>query len=426
MLSFLQLSTFALITAHHAAAHIELLFPPPINSKFDPQTPSGQIDFSMTSPLNPDGSNYPCKGYNTAANIANLNSVATLTAGSPFNVTMTGSATHDGGSCQFAISYDQGTTFAVIDSIIGGCPLTEAYNFDIPSDLPSGKKALFAWTWQNLIGNREEYMNCAVVDVVGSSKSFTGPGLFRANTFPTGDCSTLERQDVVYPNPGKNVQYGAGLSASSPATTLTPCAFNQDTTVTVSPSGSSSSGGSGSDSSPSSSSSSQAAASSAVVPTITSTQAVTTSTQVVATSSQVAVSSISQSVSFTSGAGGKVNTGGAGSTSTSTSTSDASVPSSGATGGAYISCTSTKTFSLCNGSNCTDMGSVASGTECVGGTISAVVVGDSGSSTTSSSSSNRMSRRGAQLEARRSRRRDRTPSAGKRMHVVRGRKASSH
>jgi hypothetical protein len=35
----------------------------------------------------------------------------------------------------------------VIKSIIGGCPLSDSYDFTIPADLPATKKCLLAWTW---------------------------------------------------------------------------------------------------------------------------------------------------------------------------------------------------------------------------------------------------------------------------------------
>lgn len=101
----------------------------------------------MTAPLLSNGKDYPCKGYNTPEAIARLNSVATLEAGKGFNVTLTGTATHGGGSCQFALSYDGGATFAVITSIVGGCPLAEAYTIDVPAAVPAGKKVIFLWNW---------------------------------------------------------------------------------------------------------------------------------------------------------------------------------------------------------------------------------------------------------------------------------------
>lgn len=45
------------------------------------------------------------------------------------------------------------------------CPLSLAYDVPIPSDVPSMKKALFAWTWFNKVGNREVrvFTNCLLV-----------------------------------------------------------------------------------------------------------------------------------------------------------------------------------------------------------------------------------------------------------------------
>ena len=158
-------------------------------------------------------------GYNTPALIDALNPVATLEAGTQFSVNMTGSfltfnlpprrtstevlpsrskvAQHMAAarehillarrasmnpaghkrarhrdpcltlvripSCQFSLSYDQGKTFAVIASIIGGCPIAEAYTIPIPADVPAGTKALFAWTWQNLSKEASTLYSAAMI-----------------------------------------------------------------------------------------------------------------------------------------------------------------------------------------------------------------------------------------------------------------------
>ena len=424
----------------------------------------------MTAPLFPDGSNYPCKGYNTPSAYSSLNAVATLKAGSSFEVEFAaGGATHGGGSCQFSVSYDQGKSFAVIHSVIGGCPLESTYSVPIPSGLPSATKATFAWTWFNLVGNREEYMvrrcspldalllidslepdadlvaldpllsslalassssqNCAIVDIQGSStaKSYTGPGLFRANTL--GDtCITTEGKTPVFPNPGSSVAYGAGMSSSSPATVIDGCSYDEDTSVTVGPSGSSSSssssGGSGSGSGSSSSSSvtpSKASTTSRAAAT-TSKLAATTTTKAAATTSRAPTTSAAAEPTFASaapvGAFGvsmlsaararassraaafssvaqasaasrtaaaattRATTTRAASTSAARTTSSAppaattsssSSSTAGSTGGyvgTWLTCTSKTTFSLCSKqTGCTPMGSVAPGTECVNGGI---------------------------------------------------------
>jgi hypothetical protein len=134
-------------------------------------------------------------------------------------MTLAGSARHGGGSCQISLSYDNGHTFKVIESVIGDCPLLSQYNFKIPKDAVNGE-ALLAWTWFNLVGNREMYMNCAKIEIDGASgeaNSFTSlyPDLFIANI--NKGCATVEGQQTVFPNPGKNVIYGTGITADMPA-----------------------------------------------------------------------------------------------------------------------------------------------------------------------------------------------------------------
>ncbi|GAA5909329.1 hypothetical protein JCM6882_000953 [Rhodosporidiobolus microsporus] len=381
-----------------AQAHVELLFPPPINSKYDPQTLESNKDYSMTSPLNADGSNFPCKGYNTPSAYSSLSSVATLKAGSTFEIEFAaGGATHGGGSCQFSVSYDQGKTFAVIHSVMGGCPIQSSYNVPIPASLPSAKSATFAWTWQNKVGNRELYMNCAIVDIEGgSSKSYSGPGLYRANTFADGTCIIPEGTEVLYPNPGPSPAYGSTLTSSSAVTSLDNCPYDEDTTVTVSPSGSSSSGGS----------SNSKTTSSAAAATTTTTQRATTTSQLVVqppattttrttktrqswktrtTDEAAASTSAAQQTTTTSAAATKTQwyaapTGGANLHVSSSAAASSSAPAatqssssgSGSTNssGTWIECTSTTTWSLCSSADgCTPMGSVAAGTECRNGAI---------------------------------------------------------
>lgn len=45
------------------AAHIEMSWPYPFRSKFDPETDPGLIDYSMTSPLNADGASIFSHGF---------------------------------------------------------------------------------------------------------------------------------------------------------------------------------------------------------------------------------------------------------------------------------------------------------------------------------------------------------------------------
>lgn len=150
------------------SAHMQMSKPYPIRSPLNKDS-DGEKDYSYTNPLSSSGSDYPCKGYAKDKFV----SVATYKQGSEQEMTLEGSATHDGGSCQLALSYDQGETFKVIESMLGDCPIPKDYKFKIPSDAPDGE-ALLGWTWFNKVGNREMYMNCAMI-TIGSGGSDNAP-----------------------------------------------------------------------------------------------------------------------------------------------------------------------------------------------------------------------------------------------------------
>ncbi|KAF3480067.1 uncharacterized protein GIQ15_05414 [Arthroderma uncinatum] len=196
-----------------AFGHIEMRKPYPFKSKFDPENKSNDVDYSMTTPLNADGSNFPCKGYH---HTKTFRATANYTAGHSYSLELAGSATHGGGSCQISLSVDNGTSFQVIKSIMGGCPLTQSYIFTIPDTVPSGK-GLLAWTWFNLFGNREMYMNCAPVIITGSTSRLSNhilPKMFEANI--GNGCKTVEGRETVFTSPGNDVIYGGKITAGSP------------------------------------------------------------------------------------------------------------------------------------------------------------------------------------------------------------------
>jgi hypothetical protein len=224
------------LLATAVSAHMQLSKPYPIRSPLNKDA-KGEKDYSYTNPLSTSGSDYPCKGYSKDA----FEAVATWQPGSTQEMALEGSAVHGGGSCQLALTYDQGKTFKVIESIEGDCPIAKSYQFEVPSDAPSGN-ALFAWTWFNKVGNREMYMNCAMVTIGGSgNRNNTGdsedseerrgpmhrveeepnqkgpndgqaenaksafsslPDIFIANVNGPGKCVTIEGQPVHFPNPG--------------------------------------------------------------------------------------------------------------------------------------------------------------------------------------------------------------------------------
>jgi uncharacterized membrane protein YgcG len=201
-----------LALAGPATAHMEMTYPPPFKSKSNPHANPNQVDYSMTSPLKTDGSDFPCKGYLSLLNTPDGKPVASWTAGQTYNFTISGGAAHNGGSCQAALSVDGGRTFRVVHSYEGGCPGQgqSSFQFVVPGDTPTAEKGVFAWTWFNNLGNREMYMNCAVVGIQGGEGGGSEqvafadrPGLFKANV--GNGCRTVDSADVKFPDPGPDV-----------------------------------------------------------------------------------------------------------------------------------------------------------------------------------------------------------------------------
>lgn len=205
-----------LALASMCLGHMEISNPIPFRSKLNTHAVPATIDYSMTAPLKADGSDFPCKGYQVdMADASGAGfATATYTPGSSASFTWVGGAPHGGGSCQAALSYDQGKTWKVIHSYVGSCPISSGQSFDftVPADAPGGS-AVLGVTWFNHIGNREMYMNCASVKIGGASAKIrkaapavafsARPDLFVANL--GNGCTTVEGKDVVFPNPGPDV-----------------------------------------------------------------------------------------------------------------------------------------------------------------------------------------------------------------------------
>ncbi|KAJ9060967.1 hypothetical protein DSO57_1025416 [Entomophthora muscae] len=163
-----------------ARGHMELKKPLCRRSRFDKNLMWNQIDYSNMFPL---GDNtkidfpFPCRGL-PVGNITD-----TLTAGTKFVSQLAGDITHNGGHCEWSISYD-GSTFVTIHTIIGECVThgVRQYLINLPDTAPPGQ-AVLAWTWVNRTGLREFYMNCADVMVVntGTPGTIQGPAPVIAN-----------------------------------------------------------------------------------------------------------------------------------------------------------------------------------------------------------------------------------------------------
>lgn len=210
-------------------AHMALQWPQPFRASFNPHALQSNIDYSLTSPLNADGSNFPCKGYHSDLGTPGGASVVTWNAGGSYNLSVEGGAVHGGGSCQIALSYDKGASFTVIHSYVGSCPLSsgEDFQFTLPSDAPTGD-AMFAWVWYNKIGNREIYMDCASITVAAgkgpapAAKFADRPDLFVANL--GNGCTTVEGKEVQFPNPGPDADVTTKTSGDNSGSFTGTCA----------------------------------------------------------------------------------------------------------------------------------------------------------------------------------------------------------
>ncbi|KAF2741100.1 putative endoglucanase, partial [Polyplosphaeria fusca] len=206
--SFLRTACTLSIYAIGVLSHMQMEEPSPLR---DPH--SNRIDepkdYNILTPLKTDGSDFTCKGYQWNTK---LTPVATYTAGQTYQMRLRGGATHGGGSCQISLSCDNGQNFKVLESIEGGCPNRKAYDFTIP-DFAQTAQCLLGWTWFNRVGNREMYMNCAVVNIKGARLDAQAalsrlPDLYVANLKGVNDCTTKETVDVIFGNPGKDLVMG--------------------------------------------------------------------------------------------------------------------------------------------------------------------------------------------------------------------------
>ncbi|KAJ1891296.1 hypothetical protein LPJ66_007006 [Kickxella alabastrina] len=199
-MKFAALSIVGLL-AGLASAHVSFISPCPRYSPVGencPALPAGQSldtgDGGINAPLysvNLGGTAMPLCRHTTPFATPS----ATWTAGKPVTIKFNpNAAIHSGGNCEFSISYDNGNTFAVIHQELRYCFLNSkpasltntaqvlSYTFNLPANLPSSDKAVFAWSWVNASGNREFYMNCADVAIKGgSSSSYTGKQMTIAN-----------------------------------------------------------------------------------------------------------------------------------------------------------------------------------------------------------------------------------------------------
>ena len=76
-------------------AHMEMSQPLPPRSQYDPTVPEALKDYNLKSPLDANGDNYPCHGYQNDRPIVTK---ATYKAGGQYTMTIAGTVNHGGGS----------------------------------------------------------------------------------------------------------------------------------------------------------------------------------------------------------------------------------------------------------------------------------------------------------------------------------------
>lgn len=87
------------------------------------EIPWDRRDYDIDDSLFLNGTNYPCKGYQHSP-LAQVSEI--LKAGESNTLEITVGASHDGGTCELSLSYDNGITFRVFKRFIGGCPLSSS------------------------------------------------------------------------------------------------------------------------------------------------------------------------------------------------------------------------------------------------------------------------------------------------------------
>ncbi|KAJ2088586.1 hypothetical protein IW138_004076 [Coemansia sp. RSA 986] len=225
----MMLPLLLLLLASICYAQVEMREPPPRRSKFSKfYITADDVDYNMKSPLGGKIS-YPCRN-NSPGPVQ-----GTLVAGQDLKVFFDGTATRQGGDCQFAISYDNGTSFAVLWDKLDNCFLDTVnggYEVPVPDRLPAAKSAVFAWAWIPKIGPRAYYMNCADVRVenYGKQQAYIGKELLVVNVpgKPKLDLAKSSEKDSLASMLDDRPQITVGEPSGPTDPTSTPDADNGD------------------------------------------------------------------------------------------------------------------------------------------------------------------------------------------------------
>ncbi|KAJ2480448.1 hypothetical protein IWW56_002452 [Coemansia sp. RSA 2131] len=212
------------VAAHMAMIEPCVRFNP--NCAPKPQLPAGVADYdsNIKNPIPYDGPVFK-------SDIPWPEPVASWTAGQPVTVKFQpGGAGHGGGHCQFAISYDNGKTSAIVHKVMQHCffngpsKSNEAevleYTFKLPADVPAASNAQFIWVWTNAIGNRELYTGISDISIAnsGGSTSYSGQATIFLNH---------EGYDTI-PEFGGDYTTGLSLYDNAPNVTISSSGYTAE------------------------------------------------------------------------------------------------------------------------------------------------------------------------------------------------------
>jgi hypothetical protein len=189
MLNSIKLSILSFIAIQSIAGHMEVMSPMPRSSRNNTELLDHERNYELIRPVN----TFKCEAKKPK------DRVTPIVAGKLVNFDFYGGAPHNGGSCQFGLSYNE-KDFVVLQNYIGNCHLKMGtlYNATVPATASNGA-AILGWFWINHTGNREFYMNCIDVKISGGSGAgVTGKRVAVANIngkiIPEGDDGTEARK----------------------------------------------------------------------------------------------------------------------------------------------------------------------------------------------------------------------------------------
>ncbi|CAG8563069.1 10997_t:CDS:2, partial [Diversispora eburnea] len=149
-----------------------------------PLNPNTVVDRDcLTAPLNGGpgcpAKPFPCGGYpvdsafGVTFNAGQVFEVQFQNPGVPNPTDTSDQGRHNGGLCEFALSYNGGSTWTKIATYHRTCPdVFYRWPVKIPENAPTCDtlgQCILSWSWINALGNREFYQNCADVRIMGQS-----------------------------------------------------------------------------------------------------------------------------------------------------------------------------------------------------------------------------------------------------------------